>query len=62
MFFLLVEDNILCVLLYLHYFQMIKQNVSLLIKKSKYGFGASTDTFASYFFQLIVLLKPDLVF
>ena len=31
-----------------------------LIKKSKYGFGASTDTFDSYLFQLILLLKPYL--
>ena len=30
-----------------------------LIKKSKYGFGACTNTFGSYFLQLIVLLKPD---
>ena len=30
-----------------------------LIKKSTYGFGASTDTFNSYLFRLIVLLKPD---
>ena len=33
-----------------------------LIKKSKYGFGASTDTFDSYLFQLIVLLKIDFNF
>ena len=30
-----------------------------LIKKYKYGFGTSTDTFGSYLYQLIVLLKPD---
>ena len=30
-----------------------------LIKKFLYGFGACTDTFGSYLFQLIVLLKPD---
>ena len=30
-----------------------------LIKKSKYGFGACTDTFGSYLLQLIVLLQSD---
>ena len=32
------------------------------IKRSKHGFGACTDTFSWYFFQLIVLLKLDFNF
>ena len=32
------------------------------IKKSKYGFGACTDTFGWNLFQLIVLSKPDFSF
>ena len=60
-----MEDNILCALFYLPDFQMIKTKSMFIlwklgsIKKSKYWFCLSGETFGWYLFQLIVLLKPD---
>ena len=64
LFFLQLEENILCNLFEKHYFQTIKQKYAYSLKlrstwKSKYQFCASINTFDWYLYHLILLLKPD---